>query len=44
MIKELIQFTPELFPAISPYTKENVNKAIAQFDYKSLEWFMPSPI
>lgn len=44
MIKELIQFTTELFPSISPYTKENVNKAIEQFDYESLEWFRPTPI
>lgn len=44
MIKELIQFTTELFPSISPYTKENVNKAIEQFDYERLEWFRPTPI
>lgn len=44
MIKELIQFTAELFPSISPYTKENVNKAIEQFDYERLEWFRPTPI
>lgn len=44
MIKELIQFTTELFPSISPYTKENVNKAIEQFDYERLEWFRPIPI
>lgn len=41
MIKELIKFTTELFPSISPYTKENVNKAIEQFDYERLEWFRP---
>lgn len=41
MIKELIQFTTELFPSISPYTKESVNKAIEQFDYENLEWFRP---
>lgn len=44
MIKELIQFTTELFPSISPYTKENVNKAIEQFDYERLEWFRSTPI
>ncbi len=44
MIKELIEFTTALFPSISPYVKENVNKAIEQFDYENLEWFMPTPI
>lgn len=44
MIKELIQFTTELFPSISPYTKDNVNKAIEQFDYEKLEWFRTTPI
>lgn len=44
MIKELIQFTSELFPSISPYTKENVIKAIEQFDYEKLEWFSSKPI
>ncbi|HIT11899.1 MAG TPA: hypothetical protein IAB58_03800 [Candidatus Pelethosoma merdigallinarum] len=44
MIKEFIEFTSDLFPSISPYTKENVNKAIEQFDYDNLEWFRPRPI
>ncbi len=44
MIKELIKFTSELFPSISPYTKENVIHAIEQFDYDKLEWFMNYPI
>jgi len=44
MIKELIEFTTELFPSISPYTKENVNKAIEQFDYEKLEWFKTNTI
>lgn len=44
MIKELIKFTTELFPSISPYTKENVNRAIEQFDYDKLEWFKHTPI
>ncbi len=44
MIKELIEFTTALFPSISPYIKENVNKAIEQFDYEKLEWFMSTPI
>lgn len=44
MTKELIKFTSELFPSISSYTKENVNKAIEQFDYESLEWFRQTPL
>lgn len=39
MIKEFIQFVSELFPSISPYTKENVMNAIKQFDIDKLEWF-----
>ena len=39
MIKEFIEFVSELFPSISPYTKENVLNAITQFDYEKLEWF-----
>jgi len=42
MIKEFIEFVSELFPSISPYTKENVKKAIEQFNVDNLEWFMPS--
>lgn len=41
MIKEFIQFVSELFPSISPYTKDNVMNAIKQFDTDRLEWFRP---
>ena len=44
MLKELINFTTELFPSISPYTKENVNKAIEQFDFDNIEWFRMTPM
>lgn len=39
MIKEFIEFISELFPSISPYTKDNVINAIKQFDTDRLEWF-----
>ena len=42
MIKELIKFTAELFPSISPYTKDSVMNAINQFNYDELEWFTPT--
>lgn len=44
MISEFFNFVQELFPSISPYTKESVKKAIEQFNVDSLEWFMPSII
>ncbi len=44
MISEFFNFVQELFPSISPYTKESVKKAIEQFNIDSLEWFMPSII
>lgn len=34
MIKAFIDFAHELFPSISPYTKENVKEAIKQFEAK----------
>lgn len=44
MIKEFIKFVSELFPSISPYTKENVINAIKQFETDRLEWFLPSKL
>lgn len=34
MMKSFIDFAHELFPSISPYTKENVKEAIRQFESK----------
>ena len=42
MTKEFVDFISELFPSISPYTKERVKYALDQFDKDELEWFMPS--
>lgn len=44
MIKELVEFVTELFPSISPYTKESVMNAIEQFKYENIEWFMPNTL
>ena len=44
MIQELIDFTSKLFPSIDPYTKEQVKKALYQFESsdKKFECFVPT--
>lgn len=46
MINELINFTDALFPSISPYTRDNVRKAIKQFydEGKQLNCFLSTPL
>lgn len=45
MLNEFIRFSTELFPSISPYTKDEVRKAIQQFkDYgRQYQFCMPQP-
>lgn len=46
MMKEFIDFVQELFPSISPYTKEKVKDAIKQFNIsgKTVNCFMARPL
>lgn len=39
MIKEFIEFTANIFSCINPYTKENIDKAIKQFELEGKQLF-----
>lgn len=39
MIKEFIDFTSEVIPSISPYTKEGIKKALDQFNCKNKKFY-----